>query len=195
VSQPEPDNIADTPIGKVQVQALGRTNYDALYDFTLPDYVRAFLAIHQGNAHETSTIELAGLMPKLYGTYEGRPCRVVMVSTLGDVGISFEDKESNYAERVSIYDLTDYRDEMIPGAPSARAWRQWAIVDKAGGWIKITKMSGSPMTDQFRDPYTRSDVAVLYTERAKASREMRRVDPHGLLGFKVSTVRVHPEKD
>ncbi|AFO71621.1 hypothetical protein CcrKarma_gp226 [Caulobacter virus Karma] len=81
------------------------SNSRAICDYKLPAIVRGFLALNAGNATETLAIEEAGFMPKLYGRYKGKACRVIMVSSLGDVGITYHDNRYGYSDRVSIYDL------------------------------------------------------------------------------------------
>lgn len=106
-------NFWSKPKNKGRLIPMG-TNEQAIYDFDMPDFVRAFLAINSLSAMETWPVRTANYMPKLYGRHKGRPVRVVMVSRLGDVGISREDKECGYYERCSIYDVTDYSKEMLP---------------------------------------------------------------------------------
>lgn len=81
------------------------SNSHAVCDYNLPAIVRGFLAINLGSATETIAIEEAGFMPKLYGRKDGKACRVIMVSSLGDVGIAYKDVRYGYSLRCSIYDL------------------------------------------------------------------------------------------
>ncbi|AXQ68416.1 hypothetical protein HOT99_gp201 [Caulobacter phage CcrBL10] len=81
------------------------SNSRAICDYKLPAIVRGFLALNAGNATETLAIEEAGFMPALYGRKGGKACRVIMVSSMGDVGITFANNRYGYSERLSIYDL------------------------------------------------------------------------------------------
>uniref|UniRef100_A0AB74UMS4 Uncharacterized protein n=1 Tax=Caulobacter phage BL57 TaxID=3348355 RepID=A0AB74UMS4_9VIRU len=113
-----------------------KSNEHAIFDRDLPAIVRGFLAINAGNATETLAIEEAGFMPTLYGRYKGKACRVVMVSSLGDVGISFVDQRYGYSERVSIYDLDKdafslTRPTDLPDAPPQPVYTDHGSID----WI------------------------------------------------------------
>lgn len=129
-------------------------------------------------------------MPRLYASYKGNRCRVVMVSRLGDVGISYKDQEYGYNERVSLYDLTDFSDQMHPGAPAKRRRvRLHAIASSDGFWIRVAPGAGN-LAHIFP-----SDVPVLFTESAKAHRDLAKVDPHGIKGLKLVPLLVEREKD
>lgn len=82
-----------------------------LYDFKVPAFVRAFIAIRSLNAVCTSAIDDAGYMPRLYAKYQGKPVQVSMVSRLGDVGIAPDNRRHGYNQRLSIYELTDFTQE------------------------------------------------------------------------------------
>ena len=88
-------------------------NERAIYDYDMPDFVRAFLAMHALPAMEAWSIRSAGYMPILYGRYNGKPVRVVMVSRFGDVGVTGVDVEFGYYERCSIYEVTEYALAML----------------------------------------------------------------------------------
>ncbi len=158
----------------------GRQNEDAMRDYSLPAIVRGFIAINSGPATETMAIREAGFMPRLYGTHEGERVRVVMVSRMGDIGISRDDKEHGYFKRCSIYDLTDFSEEMHPVAPAARPFvKLYAIADAQGFWVKPHDVGGG------RDAFIACSAPVLYTEKAHAAKVIRRVDPHALKGYRV----------
>lgn len=171
-------------------QPEGRHNRDALHDFNLPAIVRGYIAIKSGNATETLAIEEAGMMPRLYASYQGVRVRVTTVSRLGDVGISRKDEGYGYFARVSIYDLTDFSQEMYPGAPAKRRRiRLHAVTSADGFWTRIEPGAGK-LAEIFP-----SDVPVLFTESAKASRAVSKVDPYGLKGLKIATLLIEREKD
>lgn len=118
------------------------SNEHAIYDYQLPAFVRGFLAAHSMSASYSMAMEEAGFMPKLYARWNGIPVRVVMVSRMGDVGISKLDEQHGYFERLSIYELTDYAVTMPPDTlPVSRA-REFAI--KAHG----TQKYGKPPKDK-----------------------------------------------
>jgi hypothetical protein len=170
-------------------QPKGRHNRDALTDYDLPALVRGFIAINAGNATETLTIREAGLMPRLYATYQGERVRVTMVSRLGDVGVSRKDDEFGYFARVSIYDLTDFSQERNPQAPANRPHAKLhAIRDRMGFWARV--QPGAKLAEVFP-----SDTPVLYTEASKAHRDLRKVDPYGLQGLSVVPVLITKVKD
>lgn len=107
----EPAKISDADaialaVSGAPVEPYARSNSHALHDHKgLPAIARGFIALNMGNATETMAIEEAGFMPALYGRKDGKACRVIMVSSLGDVGITFKNNRYGYAERCSIYDL------------------------------------------------------------------------------------------
>lgn len=162
-----------------------RSNDHALHDHALPAIVRGFIAINSGPATETMAIEEAGWMPRLYATYQpssepGERVRVVMVSRLGDCGISRKDERYGYFARVSIYDLTDFSDEMYPTAPAARPFvKQFAIADSKGFWVQPWNGVGAVIE------MIPSAAPYLFTESAKAHRAILKADRHGLLGLQV----------
>ena len=82
-------------------------NDAALFDRSLPAIVRGFLAINNCDATERMAIKQAGFMPRLFAQHSGRACEIVMVSRLGDVGITHKDGGS-YDHRCSIYELSDF---------------------------------------------------------------------------------------
>lgn len=104
---------------KLEAELYSRSNERALHDYKLPVMVRGFIAAHDQPATYKMALREAGYLPKLYGRYQGEPVRVVMVSRLGDIGISREDKEHGYFTRCSIYDLTDYAVHMHKGPKKA----------------------------------------------------------------------------
>ena len=88
-----------------------RTNEYAEIDRKLPAFVRAFLILHCLNATWKIVLDEVGIGGdnyRLYGMWAGEPVRVVMVSRMGDIGISRHDQEHGYFTRCSIYDVTDY---------------------------------------------------------------------------------------
>ncbi len=178
-------------VAGVPADRYNRTNEHALLDFDLPALVRGFIAINQGPATETMAIRGAGFMPRLYGTYEGERVRVTMVSRLGDIGISREDKEHGYFERCSIYDLTDFSDEMHPGAPSKRSTlRYYTIVDDKGRWL-----DEAPILGGGKVAWKVVSEPRLFVEQSSASALRRKWDPHGLLGFQTVPIRLSKESE
>jgi len=177
------------PDGAAEVE--GRRNRDVLHDYDLPAMVRGFIAINQGPATETMAIRAAGMMPRLYGTWTPPEdseyaangpirVRVVMVSRLGDIGISSVDKEYGYFTRCSIYDLTDFSDEMDPTAPATKPFvKNFAVATKEGFWVQpYQALPNCPDFIVTSAPY-------LYPEEAQARRFVRKVDEFGLKGLKV----------
>jgi hypothetical protein len=173
------------PDGAAQPE--GRRNRDVLHDYKLPAMVRGFIALNQGPATETMAIREAGMMPKLYGTYQGKRVRVVMVSRLGDIGITTIDQEYGYSDRVSIYDLTDFGDEMNPTVPAKRPMLTfYTIVDQKGRWVQENNMDEGHYT-----PIGISSSPVLHVERHTANTIKSRLDPHGIQGLDVIPVKLN----
>lgn len=169
--------------GRLQVLPEGRENRDALYDFKLPSIVRGFIAAMDAPATETMAMQEAGMMPRLYATYEGRRVRITCVSRLGDIGVAYDDRTWGYDKRgLSFYDLTDFDTEMHPGAPAARqTTRAWAIADKQDRWVRIDGEASKVV----RYPH--------FVEEGQAYDLIRKVDPIGLKGFKKVCLNFHPE--
>jgi hypothetical protein len=113
-----------------------------------------------------------------------------VVSRLGDVGINRKDEETGYFARVSVYDLTDFSEEMHPDPPAERPYvKLHAIRDRLGFWKRVEPGAGK-LAEIFP-----SDVPVLYTEDSKAGRDLRKVDPYGFHGLEVSPVLITKVKD
>lgn len=169
--------------GRLQVLPEGRENRDALYDFDLPSIVRGFIAAMDAPATETMAMQEAGMMPRLYATYEGRRVRVTCVSRMGDIGIAYDGRTWGYDKRgLSFYDLTDFDTEMHPGAPAVRqTTRAWAIADKQDRWVRIDK----GVAKVVRYP--------CFVEETQAYDLIRTIDPHGIKGFKKVCLNFHPE--
>lgn len=177
-----------------QVEPEGRRNRDALFDFSLPAIVRGFIAAMDAPATETMAMSEAGFMPKLYANwtpppgsqYGNKPMRVriVMVSRLGDVGISSKDQEHGYFTRVSIYDLTDFDTQWDPKAEPPEGRLYFAIADKFGSWAEVT---GTQVKA--------AHAPILFTGRSQAYRQIEKIDRFGMLGLQVLPVRVRKQKD
>lgn len=176
-----------------QVEPEGRRNRDVLFDFKLPAIVRGFIACNMGPATETMAIREAGFMPKLYATWTPPPgtiygdkpirVRVVMVSRLGDVGISRKDQEHGYFTRCSIYDLTDFAEQWDPSVEPPAGRRHYTITDKFGNYAEVTSVVKA------------AKAPVLFDNRSAAYRVIEKIDRIGLLGLQVIPVRVKREKD
>ena len=168
-----------------------------LFDFDLPSYVRAFVACNQGPASETMAINEAGLMPKLYATYtpaDGSApfrVRVTMVSRLGDVGVSRDDVEYGYFDRLSIYDLSEFDTVLHPGAPAKRKAPKvfYAIADEKDRWVRLTDAKEPGLKVAL------SAVPVLYERSKTAYRRISDIDPHGLKGLKVVPIATTVRRD
>lgn len=93
----------------------GRTIDDAIFDRNLPAFVRAFLVLHSLSATSVMIFAEAGYNPTLYAEFNGRPCRVNLVSNMGDIGIAFRlDRLNGYDIRgLSIYDLKDFSTDLV----------------------------------------------------------------------------------
>ncbi len=188
-------------VAGVPAEPYKRSNEHAIHDYSLPAMARGYLAIKAGNATETGAIEEAGFMPALYATWTPEPntiygdkpirVRVTMVSRLGDVGISRKDEPTGYFTRCSIYDLTDFADEMIPGAPvKRRNLRFYAIVDKKGRWI-----GPSPEDAGAQMKSTVVAAPDLHVERSTASKLRYDFDPMGFLGYEVVPLLINKEPE
>lgn len=168
-----------------------------IHDFDLPAYVRAFVACNQGPASETMAINEAGLMPKLYATYtpadgsEPFRVRVTMVSRLGDVGVSRDDVEYGYFDRLSIYDLSEFDTVLHPGAPAKRKAPKvfYAIADEKDRWVRLTDAKEPGLKVAL------SAVPVLYERSKTAYRRISDIDPHGLKGLKVVPIATTVRRD
>lgn len=175
--------------GGLQAAPKGKANRDALHDFELPSIVRGFIAAHDAPATYTMAMREAGMLPRLYATYEGRRVRITCVSRLGDIGIRYNDEAWGYDRRgLSFYDLTDFDTERFPGAPAERkTTRAWAIADKANRWVRIDWVEN---TERWAARVARYPVFV---EEGQAHDLIRKVDPIGLKGFKRVCLNFHPE--
>lgn len=167
-------------------EAPGRRNGDVLFDRDLPALVRGFIALNQGPATETMAIREAGFMPRLYATYQGRRVRVTMVSRLGDVGISHKDEEYGYFTRCSIYDLTEFSDEMSLSGPANRPRLTfYTLVDAKGRWVDEAPIEGGNKTASRAVSAPR-----LFVERSTAGTVRHTLDPFGLKGFVVIPIHL-----
>jgi hypothetical protein len=84
---------------------------DYIHDFTAPHCLRFFLLVNRMPAVDAMLCRAAGVLPKLFATYEGARVRVVMASRLGDVGVTRRlDAEDGYEKRVMVADLTSFGD-------------------------------------------------------------------------------------
>ena len=84
---------------------------DYIHDFSAPHCLRFFLLINRLPATDALLCRAAGIVPKLFATYEGVRVRIVMASRLGDVGITRRhDAEDGYEKRVLVADLTNCGD-------------------------------------------------------------------------------------
>lgn len=160
----------------------------ALYDHNLPAFVRAFIAMTDQPATITSTLREAGMTPKLYATYKGRRCRIILLSAMGDIGITWEDKEFGYDERgITWPELSEFSQEMIPGStPPEPRLRQYALADRKGFWLRH---------DAATDALVSSDVPALHVERSKPGRLLTKFDRLGLKGLRVVTVRIARDEE
>lgn len=98
-------------------------NRHALHDHKLSPLIRGFIAINSGPATETMAIREAGFMPTLYARRDGRACQIVLVSSMGDLGVRYDQSPDGYGytERsISAYDLTDYSLERPADLPDAK---------------------------------------------------------------------------
>lgn len=183
-------------VAGVPMEPPGRTNSDAMHDHGLPILVRGFLSAHCGSATLINLRQQAGLVPRLYGTWQPPQdgswgndpirVRVVMVSTMGDIGISRKDQETGYFTRCSIYDLTDFADEMHPAAPAERkATRFFTFVSKEGYWVHRS-------TDGKLHACKRP---VLFDDRSGANKVLHKTDPYGLTGTRVIPVDLAPVQE
>lgn len=104
-------------VTKAIVQAFREAPYNAddknidhaLQDTNLPEFVRK--GIEQLDSDATTKLELIreGKMTWIYARYNGEPCKVTIVSRMGDIGISYYERDMGYNTRgLSIYDLTDF---------------------------------------------------------------------------------------
>lgn len=187
LTRPDDADVLGAVISGALDMPYGQSNDKALHDFDLPAIVRGYLAIKQGTATETMAIAEAGYMPKLYATYKGERVRVTLVSTMGDVGISREDKSHGYFTRCSIYDLSDFSDEFHPEAPAKRKTPKTglALVDKDGRWVRIN--AGNAVS-----PTAVSEVPVFFGGERAAYRAKRDIDPHDHKGFRLVKVAYSP---
>ncbi len=80
---------------------------DYINDETAPPALRAFLRRARMPAHGMLLNEP---YPKLFATWKGKRCRVVMASRLGDVGITRDLNSEQYQCRVMIEELSNFGD-------------------------------------------------------------------------------------
>lgn len=84
----------------------------AISDRELPAFVRATVLLMCMSATNTYLLRAANMLPPLYANHEGRACRVTLVSAMGDIGVSYTERDMGYDRRgLSLYDLTDFSQE------------------------------------------------------------------------------------
>lgn len=82
---------------------------DYIHDINAPRYLRFFLLWNRMPAADRLLLEEFRTPPTLFADHEGKRVRVVMVSRLGDVGITrFLDKENGYGTRVFLDKLSNF---------------------------------------------------------------------------------------
>ncbi len=106
------------PVSNLLVEAWRSAPYNAKersidhakIDYSLPAYVRAFLVMKDLPATESMTIEEAGYMPRVYGTHidSGRRARLVLVSSMGDLGVAWRDVDQYSDRGFSVYDFENF---------------------------------------------------------------------------------------
>lgn len=85
---------------------------DYIHDHNAPECLRFFLLVHRLPAVETALLHANGVRPKLFATLKGKRVRIVMVSRLGDVGITTDlDKDVGYEDRVPLDKLDNFNSE------------------------------------------------------------------------------------
>lgn len=183
--QQSPGDELEAAVAEARKANYPRSNDHALHDFSLPAMVRGFIAMNMGPATEVMAIKEAGFMPRLYGTYKEKRVRVVLISSMGDIGVAFKDVDQ-YSERCSIYDLTDFGDEMFPTAPSKRPMlTYYTLVDNKGRWLKENNMDEGHYTQA-----SISSAPTLFAERSTANAIRRRIDERGVMGYDVIPVKL-----
>jgi hypothetical protein len=81
----------------------------AMHDYSLPAFVRATLVILTLPATEGMILREAKVDVKTYARYNGKACRMTLASNMGDIGISYSERDMGYDVRgLSVYDLTDF---------------------------------------------------------------------------------------
>jgi hypothetical protein len=86
-----------------------RSPEHAVYDYALPAFVRAKLVMLMLPATESMILREAKIDSPVYAKHDGRACKLTLVSRLGDIGISYSERDMGYDKRgLSIYDLTDF---------------------------------------------------------------------------------------
>lgn len=130
--------MSDDPIVNALTEAMRNADYNqpnrsvshAILDYKLPACVRAYLVFGSLPATEAMILTEAGYRPALYAKYKDQPCRVTLVSSLGDIGIHFDltEEHTNNVRGLSIYDLTDFSDE--PPLPDKRPDKKLGPLDQ-----------------------------------------------------------------
>jgi hypothetical protein len=81
---------------------------DAIHDFDLPDPVRMWLLLNRMPAGDKNLLEVCGVEPQLFATWEGKRVRVTMASRFGDLGITTDLDSETYQHRVLLFELSDF---------------------------------------------------------------------------------------
>lgn len=82
---------------------------DVIDDHTYPEILRKFVAFHRQPAIEILKHPQEE-WPVLWATDRfGTPCRVVMASRLGDLGVNYTGDFVGYSMRWTVDELSDYR--------------------------------------------------------------------------------------
>jgi len=110
-------SVSDELVTAAIVEAFENAPYNAenksiddfIYDHKQPAFARATVMLMSLNATSTMLLRQADMLPALYAKHDGKPCRVTLVSAMGDVGINRDNKPYGYHTRaLSLYDLTDF---------------------------------------------------------------------------------------
>lgn len=81
-----------------------------------PDFLIAFVTFHRMPAVEKSNLERCGMKPPEVwaDNVVDNPCRLVMVSRLGDVGVNFSGEPTGYTMRYTLDELKNFRRQRKP---------------------------------------------------------------------------------
>lgn len=94
---------------KVPVEQAPKHCDEYIQDFGAPKLLRWFLFVNRLPAPDRILCREFGVEdPVLFADYNGKRVRVVMASSLGDVGITENLETDRYTARVAVEDLTNF---------------------------------------------------------------------------------------
>jgi hypothetical protein len=80
----------------------------AIHDFDLPYFVRAWLLLQRMPAVDKNLLEVSGFTPSLFATWDGKRVKATMASRFGDIGVTTDLDGDSYQHRVMLFELSEF---------------------------------------------------------------------------------------